>query len=257
MHSQQIHQYLRQFFLESNCAILQDTIDYLTVQLTGEIDKKIMNRPFYWQYIEATNSEPAPATITCITNPAENSIGGVKVHFGSPILHRIFHATRELGSYVQLYETVDDSLGQIILTPWLAINYKVSYCCDCTKETLYSLGINLLTGVMKENFQDSIAIRDLDIEPADHIFHVQPIIKPLRGVERLNAAIQAIIAQEDHKWADEAWRRWQRDQRVLDYFYEDIEEKPEHYVLEKKALAERYTAKIKVDIVNGGVFYLL
>ena len=46
--------------MENDCAILGEEDHYLTVQLTVDIDKRIMNRPFYWQYVEATNSEPNP-----------------------------------------------------------------------------------------------------------------------------------------------------------------------------------------------------
>ena len=155
-----------------------------------------------------------------------------------------------------MYEKVDTARGQAILTPWLGVNYKVSYCCDQTKEMLFSFGINLLTGLIKEDFHETLCATELDTTPADNVFHVQYIIKPIRALQRLDAAIEAIIAQDDHSWATEAKKRWQRDQRVLDYFYEDIDDKPECYDIEKKALEEQYDAKIKIEIINGGLFYL-
>lgn len=258
MYPQQVHSYLREFFTENDCTILSEDRHYLTVQLTVDIDKKIMNRPFYWQYIEATNSEPNPAQITFITNQTTSSANlyGEAIHFGSPRLNQVFQATRELGAYVEMYEVVDPTIGQAILTPWLGINYKVSYCCDRTKEMLYSFGINLLTGVIKKNFQETLCKTSLETAPGENVFHVQPIIKPIRALQRLEAAIHAIIEQDDHSWALEAKKRWQRDQRVLDYFYEDIDDKPECYDIEKKALEEQYETKIKIDIINGGLFYL-
>ena len=60
---------------------------------------------------------------------------------------------------------------------------------------------------------------------------------------------------DDHEWAEDAKKRWQQDQRVLEYFYEEVEEKPECYEMEKKALEERYEARINVEIINGGLFY--
>ncbi|MCY1181328.1 Bacterial protein YqhG [compost metagenome] len=147
-------------------------------------------------------------------------------------------------------------MGQVILTPWLGVNFKVSYCCDRTKEMLYSFGINLLTGVIKEGFHERICSSDFNIEPEENVFHVQYIIKPARALERLKATIDSIIEQDDHSWATEAQKRWQRDQRVLDYFYEDIEDKPECYEIERKALEEQYEAKIKIEVINGGLFYL-
>lgn len=257
MYPQQVHHYLKEFFMENDCEILGEENHYLTVQLTIDIDKRIMNRPFYWQYVEATNSEPNPAQVTFITNQTAMAGNfGEAIHYGSPRLNQIFLATRELGAYVQLYEKVDRDMGQVILTPWLGVNFKVSYCCDRTKEMLYSFGINLLTGVIKEDFHETICTSDFNIEPEENVFHVQYIIKPARALERLKATIESIIEQDDHFWATEAQKRWQRDQRVLDYFYEDIEEKPECYEIERKALEEQYEAKIKIEVINGGLFYL-
>ncbi|MFJ7733775.1 YqhG family protein [Lysinibacillus sp. NPDC097231] len=258
MYPRQVHSYLRDFFTENDCYILGEDDHYLTVQLTVEIDKKIMNRPFYWQYVEATNSEPNPAQVTFITNQTATpgNLYGEIIHFGSPRLNQLFQATRELGAYVQMFEKVDAARGQVILTPWLGVNYKISYCCDRTKEMLYSFGINLLTGIIKEDFYETLQAVELDTVPADNVFHVQFIIKPNRALQRLDAAIEAIVAQDDHSWAAEAKKRWQRDQRVLDYFYEDVDDKPECYDIEKKALEEQYDTKIKIEIINGGLFYL-
>ncbi|MFE3576117.1 YqhG family protein [Lysinibacillus sp. NPDC059133] len=258
MYPQQVHSYLRQFFIENDCRIVGEDQHYLTVQLTVDIDKRIMNRPFYWQYVEATNSEANPAQVTFITNQTASagSLYGEVIHFGSPRMSQLFQATRDLGAYVQLFEKVDSAIGQVILTPWLGVNFKVSYCCDQTKEMLYSFGINLLTGIIKEEFQETICTSEFDTVPADNAFHVQFIIKPVRALERLNATIEKIIKQDDHSWATEAKKRWQRDQRVLDYFYEEEDDKPECYDIEKKALEEQYDTKIKIEIINGGLFYL-
>ena len=257
MYPQQVHSYLRQFFNENDCHILVEDPHYLTVQLTADIDKRIMNRPFYWQYVEATNSEGNPAQVTFITNQtASAGLYGEAIHFGSLRMNQLFQATRDLGAYVQLFEKVDNAIGQVILTPWLGVNFKVSYCCDRTKEMLYSFGINLLTGIIKEDFHETICASEFDTVPADNAFHVQSIIKPLRALERLNATVEKMIERDDHSWATEAKRRWQRDQRVLDYFYEEEEDKPECYDIEKKALEEQYDTKIKIEIINGGLFYL-
>ncbi|CAM5701162.1 hypothetical protein LSPH24S_02143 [Lysinibacillus sphaericus] len=164
MYPQQVHNYLRQFFLENECDMIFEDEHYLTVQLTIAMDKRIMNRPFYWQYVEATNGEPNPAQVTFITeqNAMSGKVIGEVVHFGSPRLNQIFQATRELGAFVQMFQKVDAEIGQVLLTPWLGVNYKVSYCCNRTKEMLYSFGINLLTGTINNNFHEAINSIDWD-----------------------------------------------------------------------------------------------
>ena len=101
MYPQQINGYLREFFKENNCQILKDHDHYLNVQLTIDMDKKIMNRPFYWKYVESTNDEPRPAQVTFITdkNKLVEDIKGEVVHFGSPRLTQLFQVMNEMGSY--------------------------------------------------------------------------------------------------------------------------------------------------------------
>ncbi|KGR82673.1 YqhG family protein [Lysinibacillus odysseyi] len=257
MYPQQVHDYLQTFFQETNCPILTEHPYYMVVQLTEEMDKKIMNRPFYWQYVESAGIEPAPLQLTLVTDRTklQEDINGEMIHFGSPRLNRLFEATKELGAFVKLYEYTGKG-NSMTLTPWLGVNYKVSYYCHHTKEMLYSLGINLLTGQVVENFQERLKTRNLQSSiPAD-TFAVPYIIKPARALDRLDVLVEEMIIDDDHSWAKAAEARWLRDLEVLEYFYIDSVTKPESYELEKKALEEQYTPRIKVDMVNGGLFYL-
>ena len=259
MYPQQIHDYLLKFFKENNCHILNNDDHYINVQLTIEMDKKIMNRPYYWKYLESTNGEPNPAQLTLITDKnklMEDGIKGEVVHFGSPRLSQLFQATKELGSFVQMYERVNKFEKNTILTPWLGVNYKISYYSDQTKEMLYSLGINLMTGNLIEEFQESLREVDLDPTMSERRFNLPYIIKPIRALERLDVVIDNIIQQDDHTWAEEAKERWQKDQKVLEYFYEGVEKKPDCYEMEKKAMEQQYEARIKIEILNGGLFYM-
>ena len=73
---------------------------------------------------------------------------------------------------------VDKLEKQTILTPWLGVNYKISYYSDQTKEILYSLGINLMTGNLIEEFQESLREVDLDTIMSEGNFNLPYIIKP-------------------------------------------------------------------------------
>jgi Bacterial protein YqhG of unknown function len=259
MYPQQIQNYLLQFFKENNCPILNHNDHYINVQLTIEMDKKIMNRPYYWHYLASTGEEPRPAQLTLITdkNKLVDNTKGEVVHFGSPRLSQLFQVTKEMGSFVQMYERVVDTLNaQTILTPWLGVNYKVTYACDQTKEILYSLGINLITGHVVDGFQESLNEVDLDMTISSYTFHLPFNIKPIRALERLDAVVDNLIQHADHSWAEEAKLRWQKDRRVLEYFYEGVDNKPDCYDIEKEAMDQQYAARISIDIVNGGVFYL-
>ncbi|MFD1928013.1 YqhG family protein [Sporosarcina siberiensis] len=259
MYPQQIHNYLLQFFKENKCPILSNNDYYVIVQLTIEMDKKIMNRPFYWKYQESIGSEPNPAQITFITNKnkLEEAITGEVIHFGSPRLAQLFQVTKELGSFVQMFEEVPDEFGdKTILTPWLGINYKVSYYSDQTKETLYSLGLNLINGELVNNFQETIRTLKLDKDVSNNTFNLPYVIKPIRALERLDSTVEKIIQEDDHSWAEEAKIRRQKDEKTLEYFYAEVENKPECYEIEKEAMKQQYESRIKIEIINGGLFYL-
>lgn len=253
MYPQQVHNYLESFFRETDCQIIDNQPHYMTVQLTIDVDKKIMNRPFYWKYVESTNAEPNPSRITLITDGKKAETKGEIIHFGSPRLNHIFKANKTLGAFVRMYENVEKVDN---LIPWLGINYKVSYQCDRTKEKLYSFGVNLLTGTIIENFQERLNELELTTEAKFGVFCLPWIIKPIRAMERLEMNIEQLIHEDDHSWAEEAQERWKKELQILNYFYEDEEEKPERYEIEKQAIEERYTPRIKMEIINGGLFYL-
>ncbi len=113
MYPQQIHGYLKELFKENDCQVLTDSDHYLTVQLTIDMDKRIMNRPFYWHYLESTNGVPCPAQITLITdkNKLVDDVKGEVVHFGSPRLSQLFQTIKEQGSFVLMYEKISGKLN--------------------------------------------------------------------------------------------------------------------------------------------------
>lgn len=254
----ELHQQLQTFFDEADCQILSNDPNYLIVQLTNEMDRKIMNRPFYWKYIDATGDEPNPAQLTLITNPGEEtaSIRGEPLHLGAPRLRTIMDALREMGSFVYLYETSKE-LQNGVLTPWLHLNIKVTYRCHQTKEMLYSLGMNLMTGEVWDQFFDRLKEKELATEQPEGLFPVPPVIAFEKAIYRLQQLLEDHILKENHDWADEAKLLYEKERRVLDYFYEHMEEKPAQYEVECQALKEQYEAKICMDIINGGVFYLV
>lgn len=259
MQPQQIHGFLRQLFQESNCQVIDGNKHYMTVQLTVDMDKRIMNRPYYWQYIESVNGAACPAQLTLITdgNKLNGDIKGEIMHFGSPRLRQLFQVTNELGSFVRVFEKVSEKFEEkTILTPWLCVNYKVSYISDQTKEMLYSLGLNLMTGYIVDEFQESIQVLDFECKASTNTFNLPFNIPPVRGLGRLDLAIERVVQHEDHQWAVEAKNRLERDQEVLEHFYHGVDNKPVSYETEKQAMEEQFEPSIQIDVVNGGLFYL-
>lgn len=259
MKQHEIHQFLEKYFTANNCEIVENGQGYMTVQLTVELDKELMNRPFYWHYLEKTGGVPNPMKLTLITDRqmTPEHIKGEEIHFGSPRLHQIFESTKNLAGYIRLYEKNLFSNGQHVpLRPWLGINLKISYQSDRKRDVFKSIGLQLINGQMVENFHEQLLQLKLTPKIPDYSFTLSPLIMPGSGVSRIEAHLRNELESEDHQWAAEARKRWQQDLQLLEHFYEEAEEKGESYDNEKKALQEQYEPKVKISIINGGLFYL-
>lgn len=258
MQQQEIHNFLLRYFQANECQIVENKPGYLTVQLTIELDKELMNRPFYWHYLEKTGGIPNPMRLTFITNQkaAPENMKGEIIHFGSPRLHQIFESTKRLASYIRLYENHNHQNRQTPLMPWLCMNVKISYQCDRKRDIFKSIGLQLINGQMVEDFHDRLQQIPLTPKIPDYSFTLSPLVKPKSGMVRIEKYLKSVIEEDDHSWAENARKRWEQDLQLLDHFYEDLEEENESYETEKKALQEQYEPKINISFINGGLFYL-
>lgn len=259
MQQQEIHRFLERYFHANGCNITNSGPGFMTVQLTIELDKELMNRPFYWHYLEKTGGIPNPMQLTIITDPkiAPEDLKGESIHFGSPRLHQIFESTKNLAGYIRLYEKHHhSSMQHTPLKPWLGMNVRISYQCDRKRDVFKSIGLQLINGQMVEGFHEKLLEIQLTPKIPDYSFTLSPLIMPRSGISRVENFLKNEITQEDHTWAEEARIRWQKDLKLLEHFYEDLEEKDESYATEKTALKEQYEPKISISIVNGGLFYL-
>jgi hypothetical protein len=255
---QEIHNFLEKYFKSNHCEIVENGPGYITVQLTVEMDKELMNRPFYWHYLEKTGGIANPMSLTLITDSqkAPEQLKGEQIHFGSPRLHQIFESTKKLAGYIRLYENHKVIQQQVPLMPWLGLNVKISYQCDRKRDIFHSIGLQLINGQMVEGFHDRLIDMQLTPKIPDYSFTLSPLVKPLSGITRIENYFRQQLNQENHSWANEAIERWNKDLKLLDHFYEEEEEKSENYETEKQALKEQYEPKISISIINGGLFYL-
>ena len=261
MQQHDIQSFLVTYLKANGAKILENNAAYITVQLTIELDKELMNRPFYWHYLEKTGGQPNPAVLTFIFDPTKtpDHINGELIHFGSPRLHQIFSSTKKMASYIRLYESRPNTSQmqmQQPLHPWLAANFKVSFVSDRKKDLLFSLGLHLLSGNIVENFHEKARKFSLTPKIPDFSFTLSPIIMTKSGISRLERYVRLRLEDEDHLWAERALTKWDTDLKLLEHFYSDCEEKGESYENEKAALQEQYEPNIYISIINGGMFYL-
>lgn len=259
MKQQEIHQYLEQFFNATGCVILESSPGHIAVQLTKEMDKELMNRPFYWTYIEKTGGTATPMKITFVTDAdqAPKGVDGEFIHFGSPRLHQIFAAARKMGGYLRLYEERRTITSRnTALHPWLFLNMKISYCSDRRKDFYRSFGLNLINGMLQDHFDHKTETLPLTPRIPDYCFTISPVIRPVSGIKRIERMLTEEAARQDLSWASKSREKLSRDLALLEQFYVEEEKKPETYWIEKKALTDQYSPYIEMKVINGGLLYL-
>ncbi|RYL92368.1 hypothetical protein EWI07_09850 [Sporolactobacillus sp. THM7-4] len=254
MQQAEIHEFLVNYFTASGCQLLPvSEKDQIKVKLTKEMDKLLMNRPFYWHYIENTGGIPETATLLLRTDSQTEE--GELIHFGSPRLHQILDSTKKLAPFIRLYQNLPPHSAPA-LEPWLGINYKISYQCDLKKDRICSTGLQLINGTIIDGFQEMLERLDLIPKLPDYCYTLSPLIKIKSGMARIEHFIESVLKKEETDWAENAGKRWSRDRELLDSFYEQQNPKPDTYFKEIEALRDQYEPRILVQFINAGLFYL-
>ncbi|WP_438432099.1 YqhG family protein [Gorillibacterium sp. sgz500922] len=191
------------------------------------------------------------------------------VAFGSRRLNQIFQTVQRKGSCVRLFEDSGRSGGQpraASAEPWLCVNYRVELISDMKREELHSLGLQLATGRLVENFWDKVRKRKLTPRiPAG--IHLLPAKYTLnRAASLLEAHLEKKLKAYDFRWAEEARDRLAEELARIDGFYEEslkgLEEEElakgqEQYTLRREEAEWQYSPRVRVSAVNCAMLHLL
>lgn len=246
--------FLRHFFQAQRCQLKYVTEDELTVTLTKSLDQSLMNRPFYWHYMEKMNKEGQPYTLAFTTNPRKQKKATEMIHFGSPRLQQIFNHLQTYEKYTQLFQRIE-TYQNTPLYPWLLLNIKITYKGLQSREELFSLGLNLVNGQMKEQMLENIAHMPFKQTISDFCYCMNPLINFKQGYGRMMKVIEQYIESQNHPWIDESIAAFNEEVDLIHYFYTK-KDAPESIALEIDRAKKQLLPKIIVDIINGGIFYL-
>lgn len=243
------------FFSAYQCKFLKKENGVIQVELTEELDRVLMNRPFYWHYIQSLGQKGEPMTLTLITNPEKREQKGEWIDIGSPRLQQIFNHVTQQEKYTLLFQEVNADKNTP-LYPWLLVNFKVSYRGRQKKEEIISLGIQLVTGKVVVNMMDELNKLNLKQQISNFCYTITPIITLASGYKRIEKIIQHYVENQPKEWVDEAIKTRDEEIALLKQFYKDDLENE----IVKKELEEihnRYTPEITIDVTSGGLIYLL
>lgn len=102
-----LNAFLQDYFIANQCELIFNEDGVLTVQLTEEMDRALMNRPFYWHYVKNTGYAGEPMKLTLITNPDKREEKGEWIHFGSPRLQQILNQLKQNEKVTKLFQKVE------------------------------------------------------------------------------------------------------------------------------------------------------
>lgn len=246
--------FLENYFTSHQCELLHNRDGVLSVQLTEQMDRALMNRPFYWHYVKSTGNNGQPMKLNFITNPEKRDEKGEWIHFGSPRLQQIMDHLKQNEKYTKLFQCVDAST-KVPLFPWLVCNIKISYQGKQKKDEMISIGLHLMNGMMLLGMMDRLQQVSLQMTISDYCYTISPIIKLESGFLRIESVIKNYFENQNHEWAEQSLETLEEEIKTLQYFYMD-EADDEQMHKEANEIKERYKPRITSKVVNGGIFYL-
>ncbi len=266
-----VREYLKKYFIENECQIIEEGLGHIEVKLSKEVDKDLTNRPYYWTFVERTGTEPETLTLNFIldSDKAPKEKRGEEISIGSERLKHIFNSAKKRGMAVRLYQQFSSRNKFNIpknFTPWLGVNYKIEFLCDKKKDKISSLGISMGNGEMKENFMNYLNNISLGPLLPPNIPIISTFITLREAALQLEEKIMLEISKEDFTWANDAYVKLQDEINQLEGYYSNnfVKNKEnfdnEMLLVEKEKKIEevkwQYSPRIKVVPINYGLFYL-
>lgn len=253
-----LNKFLQSYFTAHHCDLLHNHDGVLTVQLTEEMDRALMNRPFYWHYIKKIGNPGQPKQLSLITNPEKRDEQGEWIHFGSPRLQQILNHLKQNEKYTKLFEKVDTTQKTALL-PWLVTNIKISYKGKQKRDEMISIGLHLVNGTMKLEMMNELENKTLQTTISDYCYTISPIIMLKSGFRRIEAVLDSYISDQTHDWAEASLKTMEEEISILKHFYQgndDPETEKEQMDKEIHEITDRYNPVITFEVINGGIFYL-
>ncbi|MFD1360686.1 YqhG family protein [Lentibacillus salinarum] len=249
-----LHDFLQSYFTAHHCTIVHQEEGALTVQLTEDMDRALMNRPFYWHYIKKMGYAGDPKQLTLITDPDKRDGKNEWIHYGSPRLHQIVNHLHEHEKYTKLYERIDTN-QKTALYPWLVTNIKISYQGKQKKDEMVSIGLHLVNGAMKVKMMAILQEKSLHNAISDYCFTISPMIKLHSGFKRIENVLESYVQDQDHDWAEASRKKMAEEIDLLRHFYKG-EGNEQDMKKEIDDIQKRYSPRITFEVINGGIFYL-
>ncbi|WP_166786860.1 YqhG family protein [Jeotgalibacillus salarius] len=151
-------------YLKSNGAIVTESANKAAVQLSEQLDRKFMNRPFYWHYRDALNQSGDPLQIMLVDSPdTSNHKGFTQLNYDHPIFQSMLASAQEENRFYTAYEKAEN---QRDLFPWIHLQLTTGIIPPGPASIRIDSRISLTTGLILMNSHEKI--------PDLHLFETRP-----------------------------------------------------------------------------------
>ncbi|WP_164931383.1 YqhG family protein [Longirhabdus pacifica] len=298
MKQETIKNIVEKYLNENNSHIIEKGSHHFTAKLSPQADKDLTNREYYWGFVERCNVEPETMTFTFIFdeqqyNEQKNMASleqpqqqnqpmpqgrfapirekraiEAPLHPGAEKLQKIFSTIKGNGKFVTMFEVPQQHVPykETYCNTWLNVNFKIESICDLKKEMIYSLGICLSTGEIKEQFFSLLKDKDLSPKIPSNVL-LKDTISLSRAAKELEHYLWNKVKVMDHEWSMEAHHRLTAELQRLETYYEiligqavdpEVKENMERQYEDRKAeMMWQYEPRIVVNTINCGLFHLL
>lgn len=266
MDQKEIRTFTERYLQHHDCQIIESAPTHLITQLSIDADKDLLNRPFYWMYVEKMNLQPQPARF-CFIFDQENhppDLKGEYLFYGSPRFTQIMSSAQKHGQFVRLYQQPSGwsryNYVSRPYTPWLNVNFKISYICDQKKDRISYLGIHLQNGTIREDFYQQVQNLSWTPKLPARRHTITPRLTIAEAVGELEYYLQEQLVNEDLTWAEQAKERLDLELSQLDSFYPDESAMSDEILKEKRQRRTetiwQYHPRVEVMVINAGLFYM-
>lgn len=243
-HEETIINWLQIYFEQHHCQIKQHGKQY-QIHLTRKLDEQLMNRPFYWRYMDMTGNEGEPSTITYHFN--EEQLDENYMHLGHPLLMKITSEISEAHQYFTGFEQIHTN-KQVVLHPYFFMNIIIRFVGKHVREEMMSIGINLINGTIMTQFMESIADLTLEQTISPYCYTVRPIISMQRATDKIHDVIYKYIEQLPHQWAIDSLQEIALANRQAN--------NKEQVSSNLKEIEQILSPNITFNIMSGGTIYI-
>jgi hypothetical protein len=260
-----VRSFTERYLQSHHCHMIESTPSHLITQLSIEVDKELLNRPFYWMYVEKMNLPPQPSRFCFIFHPEETpaDLHGEYLFHGSQRFTQMLESAQKLGQFVRLYQEprgLDRYGHSKSYTPWLGIHFKISYVCDQKMDRLSYLGFNLQSGEIREGFYQRIQPLSWTSKLPAQRHTVSPRFSITEAVGECEYYLQDQLENEERIWQQQALARLTQELEQLDRFYPDEANISEELHKEKKQRQRetmwQYHPRVEIKVINAGLFYV-